>query len=366
MGVLVLDVTPPRRRPAGTLTVRGVARPREAVRIALCDRDGLTGQGEALPLPGFSRDNAEDAASALEAVAARAASAGGLAVPETGAPAERIAAALVPFDALLAPSPSARFALESALLDVLSRRAGLSAAAWLAHGRARSRVPVSVLLPDDDTAIDAAAEATARGHGVLKLKIALAGRSASEEDAHIAAIRAAVEAVRPGSVRLRLDANGAFSPAEVAARLAALARFGVEIVEEPCAGPALLALPALPLPWAADESLADPAMAEQLLNLPPGRGPAALVLKPALLGLRRCLELADAGAARGRGLIVTHAFDGDLGFAAACALAAALPAPPWPCGLAPHAGLCHPWPSGPMLPEPSMIGLASPGVEAAP
>ncbi|BBF94055.1 enolase C-terminal domain-like protein [Blastochloris tepida] len=366
MGVLVLDVAPPCRRPAGTLMVRGVPRPREAVRFSLLDRDGLTGRGEALPLPGFTPDSAEAAACALEAVAARAAAAGGLAVPETGAPAERIAAALAPFDALLAPSPSARFALECALLDILSRRAGLAAAAWLAKGQPLQCVPVSVLLPDDETAIDAAAEAAARGHGVLKLKIALPHRSPAEEDAHIAAVRAAIEAVRPGSVRLRLDANGALPASEVTARLAALARFGIEIVEEPCAGPALLALPALPLPWAADESLADPMLAERLMNLPPSRGPAALVLKPALLGLCRCLELAEAATARGLGLIVTHAFDGDLGFAAACALAAALPAAPWPCGLAPHAGLSHPWPEGPVLAESCGIGLAIPGVEAAP
>ena len=76
------------------------------------------------------------------------------------------------------------------------------------------------------------------------------------------------------------------------------------------AGAALLSLPALPLPWAADESLADPALAEALLALPPGRRPGALVLKPAQLGLARCLTLADAAAARGLGLIVTHSFDG--------------------------------------------------------
>jgi hypothetical protein len=106
--------------------------------------------------------------------------------------------------------------------------------------------------------------------------------------------------------------------------------------------------------------LADPAFAAAVLALPPGRGPAALVLKPALLGLGRCLRLAEAGAARGLGLIVTHAFDGDLGFAAARALAAALPAEPWPCGLAPHPGLARRWPNLPRLLAPALAGLDLP------
>ncbi|MBK1715575.1 hypothetical protein CKO43_22760 [Rubrivivax gelatinosus] len=273
-------------------------------------------------------------------------------LPAAGRPAERLGAALQPVAALLAPAPSARFALECALLDAASRHAGCSAAAWLAGGRALQPVAVSVLLPEDARAPAAAAEAVARGHRVLKLKIAVAGRSAADEDRLLAAVHAAA----PGA-RLRLDANGALAPAEAQSRLAALALWGVELVEEPVAGDALLALPALALPWAADESLADPVLAAALLALPPGRRPAALVLKPALLGLVRCLALAEAAHAAGLGLIVTHCFDGDPGFAAACALAQALPAPPLACGLAPHAGLLRAWPAGPVLAPPAAPGL---------
>jgi L-alanine-DL-glutamate epimerase-like enolase superfamily enzyme len=97
-----------------------------------------------------------------------------------------------------------------------------------------------------------------------------------------------------------------------------------------------------------------------LLALPPGHRPAALVLKPAQLGLARCLRLADAAAGRGVGVIVTHSLDGDLGHAAACALALALPQPPWPCGLAPHPGLRHPPSATPWLPLPTEPGLGMP------
>jgi L-alanine-DL-glutamate epimerase-like enolase superfamily enzyme len=365
---LRLIIDPPWRVPAATLLVRGSARLRQAVRIRLRDGDGRHGRGEAVPLPGYSRDDAESAERALGELAQRVAD-GGLAVPDAPSlaagsgqrAAAQLAAVLAPFATLLSAAPSACFALECALVDLLSQRAGVSAATWLADGRSLQAVPVSVLLPDDATAAAAAAAvAVARGHSVLKLKIARPDRPQDAEDALLAAVRSAADAAclrGAPRARLRLDANGALAPAEAARRLAALVPHRVELVEEPVAGAALLALPALALPWAADESLADPALAAALLALPPGRRPAALVLKPAQLGLARCLILAQSAAARGLGLIVTHCFDGDLGHAAACALAAALPVPPWPCGLAPHPGLSRQWPVQPWLETPTRPGL---------
>jgi L-alanine-DL-glutamate epimerase-like enolase superfamily enzyme len=364
---LRLSLQAPRRVPAGGLGVRGLWRDREAVRIRLQDGEGGWGLGEALPLPGYSRDDAAAAERVLGELAATL-STRGLRVPSGPAGAPLIDAVLAPHAEVLAASTSARFALECALLDLLARRDGRSAAAWLAGGRALQAVPVSVLLPEaEDAAIAEAAAAAARGHTVLKLKIARPDRSASQEDALLAAVRAAADAGAGGlrQVRLRLDANGALCPDEAVPRLTALRRHGVELVEEPVAGAALLALPPLPLAWAADESLADGALADALLALPPGLRPAALVLKPAQLGLARCLRLADAAAGRGVGVIVTHSLDGDLGHAAACALALALPQPPWPCGLAPHPGLRHPPPATPWLPLPTEPGLAVPDWDRA-
>jgi len=352
-----VHLEPPRRVAAGALTVRGELRPRQAVRIRLRDDEGGVGCGEALPLPGFSPDDADTAFAVLAGLAASV-----LVVPLQAGGVAQIAAALAPFEATLAKAPSARFALECALLDLLARRARQSAAAWLAQGRALQPVAVSVLLPEDAAdAVAAAGAAARRGHTVLKIKVARADRSAAQEDALLAAIRAAADAAAPGAVRLRLDANGEIDPAALPQRLGAWARWGVELVEEPLAGDALLTLPTLPLPWAADESLADPARADALLALPHGRGPAALVLKPALLGLVRCFELAEAAAAGGAGVIVTHSLDGDLGHAAACALALALPQAPWPCGLARHAGLRHAVDAGPWLSSSTRCGL---GVDA--
>jgi len=354
---LRLHLEAPRCIAAPGLRLRGLWRERQAVRIRLHDGQGLCGLGEALPLPGYSRDDAATVAAVLARLASRL-SATGLEVPPVAPGPAQIRAALAPLAPDLADVPGARFALECALLDLLSRRAGLSAAAWLAAGRALHAVPVSVLLPDAaDEAVAAAGQAAARGHTVVKLKIARADRSDAQEDALLAAVRAAVEAAAPGRVRLRLDANGALAAASLPARLAALARHGVELVEEPLAGRALLDMPPLPLPWAVDESLADTPLCDALLRLPLARRPAALVLKPAELGLLRCLSLAATAAAQGLGLVVTHSLDGETGLAAARALAAALPVSPWACGLAPHPGLRRPMAALPLLAPPVEAGL---------
>jgi L-alanine-DL-glutamate epimerase-like enolase superfamily enzyme len=373
---LLLD--PPWRVAAETLPVRGTPRPREAVRIRLRDSFGNEGLGEALPLPGFSLDDANIAWRALAAIASCVAEGGGLAVPDVAsvaglegyAAAARLDAALAPHAALLDGAPSARYALECALVDLLSRREGVSAARWLADGQTLQRVPVSVLLPDDDgRAVAAAVAAVESGYTVLKLKIARLDRTEREEDALLDALRSAIDTASTGRrtpPRLRLDANGALAPSAVAGRFAALKAYGVELVEEPVAGAAQLSLPTLPLAWGTDESLCDHRLAGALLALPRERRPAALVLKPAHLGLARCLVLAEAAARTDVGLIVTHSFDGDLGHAGACALAAALPSAPWPCGLAPHPGLRAPPPAQAWLPVPDAPGLGEASAVAAP
>jgi L-alanine-DL-glutamate epimerase-like enolase superfamily enzyme len=359
---LRLRLQAPRRVAAGSLSLRGVGRQRQAVRIRLLDEQGGVGLGESVPLPGYSRDDARAVERVLHALAARLSATGLQLPPGAGGPG-LIAAALAPHADLLSAAPGATFALECALLDLLARRAGLSAAAWLAEGRALQAVPVSVLLPDDaQQAVAEAEAAAARGHGVLKLKVARSDCNAESEDHLLAAVRRAADAGagRPGRVRLRLDANGGLPPAHAVARLAAWQRHGIELVEEPVPSAALSALLPLPLPWGADESLADPAWAAVLLQLPADRRPAAWVLKPAQLGLVRCLALAQAATRQGLGVIVTHSFDADLGHAAACAMAAALPAPPWPCGLAPHPGLRLAAAAVPVLPPPRAAGLGVP------
>jgi L-alanine-DL-glutamate epimerase-like enolase superfamily enzyme len=159
-----------------------------------------------------------------------------------------------------------------------------------------------------------------------------------------------VRARLPLPFEIRLDPNAAWTLDEARRRLAALGPVAPSFVEQPVAAGDLHRLGEHAVPWAADESLADPELAERLLS---ARGCAAFVLKPPVLGgLLRARALALRAAERGIGVVVTHFFDGPHAMAAACELALSLPARPLACGLAPHDAL-----GGVTVPQ-----LASPGL----
>jgi L-alanine-DL-glutamate epimerase-like enolase superfamily enzyme len=134
-------------------------------------------------------------------------------------------------------------------------------------------------------------------------------------------------------LRLRLDANGTLAAAELSRLFEQFFTLGVELVEEPLAGPALFALPRLAVPHAIDESLAQDV--ERALESAAG----AVVIKPATTGLLEARGLALRADRAGKGVILTHLFDGPWALAAVRELAVALPFRSLPCGLAEHAAL---------------------------
>lgn len=292
---------------------------RTGLLLHLVDAEGRTGTGEATPLPGYSPDTLGDARAALQALAAR--------LPFDVVPDPAGVAILV--GTLPVGVPSARFAVETALLDLVAAAEDVSVATLLRGGPAPHLVRHAALLASPGTAEALAEASRAVARGVDTLKRKLRGRPFDEELALLSLLRGRFGA----GVELRVDANGAWTPEEARLRLEALARVGVALVEEPTHGADLCALGRVAVPWAADESLADPALAERLLCQP---SCAAFVLKPMLLGgVWRCLALAELADQYDRELVVTHLFDGPVALGACEALAAALPRAPLACGLDP-------------------------------
>jgi L-alanine-DL-glutamate epimerase-like enolase superfamily enzyme len=306
-------------------------RPRPHVVLWLHDEDGGIGEADAAPLPPFSREDAGACARVLDRVHER------LGPLDDGAPpADAVAAALRPCGRALDAAPSARFALETALFDVLARRRALSVAECLGGARSYASVPVNALLLAEpvETLAERAAALAASSFTTLKIKLR------ARDEAGFARELAALHAVRerlPLPFAIRLDPNAAWDEDLARRRLAALAPIAPAYVEQPVAAGSLHRLGACAIPWAADESLAQPDLVEALLS---SRGCAAFVLKPAILGgLLRARELAARAQERGIDVVVTHLFDGPFAMAAACELALSLPRPPLACGLAPHADL---------------------------
>ncbi|WP_437593284.1 mandelate racemase/muconate lactonizing enzyme family protein [Sorangium sp. So ce1000] len=304
--------------------------------LSLTDDAGRVGLGEATPLPGFSPDTADEGQRALAELPGAL---GAIDLPADGTTAAfAIVRALAPLSSRLRHLPAARFALETALLDLLGQRLGLPVSACLGGGR-YAEVRVNGLLTTSDALpvmLERAGALVARGVRAIKVKLRSRGEEGFARD--LEALRA-LRREHPG-VELRLDANATWSLDEAPRRLALLAPIGPRFVEQPVAPELLHHLGACDVPWAADESLAVEGAPERLLE---AQGCAAFILKPAMLGLLRAHELGCRAQARGVDAVVTHLFDGPIALAASCELALSLPRPPLACGLDAHAGL-EAWP----------------------
>ncbi|HEX6275160.1 MAG TPA: enolase C-terminal domain-like protein [Polyangiaceae bacterium] len=313
---------------------RRVWNERATLLVVVEDDDGLFGLGEAAPLPDYSPDTLDDAWAELAPLVGK-----GLPALESGASRELLALS----ESMR--SPAARFALESALLDLWSRQRGEPA--WTLLGRLLGELTgstaqadvatgaeraVAALLPaDSGHALDYAERAFERGIRCFKAK-AGAPRAWSDELATLRALRR-----RFPDVRLRVDANQALSPAELWQRLPAFRELRLEWLEEPTAR----------FPEGIDWEVGVPlALDESLQRTPPTpdtarrHGVRAYVLKPTTLGgYVRANELAGVAGAAGLDVVLSHAYEGPVGFSAVAALALALGSSRPPDGLDRHAGL---------------------------
>lgn len=328
---------------------------REGLLLALRDDGGFTGLGEASPLPRYSPDTIDACEATLRALPAER-----IPLRDEEEPIEEW---LDKAAKLLDPNaPAARFALETALLDIEARRRGVSISRLIAGDAATRAIPLAALLAGEDAehVVDDAKRALARGIRTLKWKIGRAGRFREE----LGVVRALRDAVGPETA-IRLDANGAWDLIEADARLADLAPFSPEFVEQPVVPYLLLKLGPAPVPVAADETLAFPGALERLNLVPSCR---VLVLKPMVLGgFAPVLRMMRIARARRYGVVVTHLFDGPVALAAAAELALALRPEPLACGLDRHAGLAA-WPAAtaPQIGVRAIVPSGRPGVGIEP
>lgn len=267
--------------------------------------DGLTGWGDCAPLPSSDESAQARVFAALNAALGNA----------EGIPVDALRSRLAAIE-----SPEARWALETALLDLEARAQGRSLASLLGAPPAPS-VAVNAALGALDTGCAArAAAALARGYAIAKIKVGLV-----EVDVEIERLFS-VQRETGGRLRLRLDANRAWSDADAWRFLSAVARLPIEGVEEPLAAPTLARLgrlqAALPFAIAIDESL--PALGLDAILA--ARAVRRLVVKPARLGgIVATLELAERARRAGIEVVLTSVVDSAVGVAAAAHLAAALP-----------------------------------------
>jgi O-succinylbenzoate synthase len=204
--------------------------------------------------------------------------------------------------------------------------------AW--HGWPEARrdvVPVNATVPAVPAEQVPTVLARFDGCRTAKVKVAERGQSLADDVSRVAAVR---EAMGPDA-RIRVDANGAWDVDQARAALGALAAYGLEYAEQPCATVTelkqlrlALARNGIDVPVAADESIRK---AEDPLLVAREEAADLVVVKVAPLGgVRRALEVVQEC---GLPAVVSSALDTSVGMAAGVALAAALPELPYACGL---------------------------------
>jgi o-succinylbenzoate synthase len=232
----------------------------------------------------------------------------------------------------------------------------------------RTEVPVNATVPAVPAAAVPGVLARFPGCTTVKVKVAQAGQVLADDVARVAAVR---DVLGPAG-RLRVDANAAWSVPAAMEALAALAPYGLEYAEQPCATLPELATLRRELGGAvaiaADESVRRAGDPERVAVA----GAADLVvLKVAPMGGVAAALRVAAGC--GLPVVVSSALDTSVGIAAGLALAAALPALPYACGLGtvglmaadvvaeplvPRAGML---PVGRVSPDPALLAsLAAP------
>ncbi len=271
---------------------------------------GRVGYGDCAPLWETRTENPREAVSALEVWCRR--------LPGNRVPAGLFATGTLIRSIMVQPLPAAHAAVESALLDLAAQEVGLPLARYLAGPDCALEVPVNALLGvlrADSGA--ACTQAIAAGYSVLKFKVGLA-----PVELELAWLRALPLV---GTVRLGLDANGAWDETTAARFIAGCAGLPVDLLEEPLARPepaALRRLQALAsFAIALDESWPE-GDTEEVFAHPPVR---RLVLKPPRLGgLLPALEAARRARAAGMEVVVAASMESACGVLAAAHLAAAL------------------------------------------
>lgn len=253
---------------AGSFTISRGAKTEAVTVVAEVSQNGLTGRGECVPYPRYG----ETPEATLAAIEAMQAAVGG------GLTRQALQAAM--------PPGAARNALDCALIDLEAKTAGLRA--WSLLGRPEPGRRTTAFTISLGTA-EAMAAATARAAHRPLLKIKLGGDGDADR---IAAVRK----VAPES-ELIVDANEAWTEANLEQNLAACAAAGVTLVEQPLPAGRDDALARIkrPLAVCADESVHDRNSLAPLR----ARYDAVNIKLDKTGGLTEALAMADAAQALG-------------------------------------------------------------------
>ncbi len=258
-----------------------------------------------------------------------------------------------------------RCGISSAWLSARAAREGKSLSGYVGgtSRRVAARVPVNDLIGDEkpETCVERAAAAVARGQDTVKIKC---DTNRELDLARVGAIREAFP-----NLTIRIDPNESWPLSWALDQLRAMARFGIEYVEEPLPrGTTLAAYAELcresPIPVALDDSARTLTHVQSIIAQ---RAAHVLVLKPPRLGgPDRTLQVIDAAAAAGLRSVVTASLETAIGLTVALHCGALLPDPIPPCGIGTARFLARDLAPPPPIQDGFMAVPAAPGLGISP
>jgi L-alanine-DL-glutamate epimerase-like enolase superfamily enzyme len=277
------------------------------------DQPGLEGFGESVSAPpGKPEEFAEEIVGAVERYVAPALI--GLRVNERRAGRARVEKALK-------GRIWTKAAVDVALHDLHAKALGVPVTDLLG-GRLMDEVPVIgavIGMAAPDVMARIAAEQAQSGFAAVKIKI---GETIAADLARVAAVR---EAIGPG-VRLRVDANDHYRPADAVSLVRAIERYDIEHVEQPVARGDLLGLAELRrsvgVPICSDDAVATPRDAMTLARLGAASRVKVKVSKHGIEGAALIIGMLEAA---GVGCVLGHVFQMGLASLAEAQIAACAP-----------------------------------------
>ena len=286
-------------------TARGVMTTRDIFLVALRACEGQVGVGEIAPLPEAGTETADAARCAVSSVVARDH------FPPLPVAARDLRLWLSRLELDPRALPATCFGFQSALLALLCLQHNAPLHTFFPEPR-QGALPVNALIAGStpEMILDGAGCAVDEGFTTLKIKIGT--RPLSDDIELVARLRSSFP-----DARLRLDANGAWSPTDACDFFRAVERFHIEYVEDPMQNVSVDSLSDLrrasSIPIAIDESASNLPLVMQLLQR---RLLDVLVLKPATLGTYdRAIDLSGEARRRGVDVVISSAFESSLGLA---------------------------------------------------
>jgi L-alanine-DL-glutamate epimerase-like enolase superfamily enzyme len=261
------------------------------VKVTLAD--GTVGLGEAAPFTAVSGETQKGTVAAIDSVRASF----------VGQDARRYRALALRLGEALGAEPSARCALETAILDALTRHARLPL--WAFFGGRGTELETDMTITAGDARHAAAAAVACLGRGIQTLKIKVGAAAPTLDAERVAAVHRAV----PGA-KLLADANGGYTPEQAAQFVDELVarQVPLELFEQPVEREQWLAFaelrrsrPAMPVAICADESARS---AADVLHLIREGAVDAVNIKPMKSGVVESLAIWDVATAAGLDLMI--------------------------------------------------------------